>query len=66
LLNDLERRLDVSASDCAYLRKENARQRDEVNELSEKVKTLMINYNEASSQNEEKGFEVCRLYIFRS
>jgi chromosome segregation ATPase len=63
LLKDLERRLDVSTSDAAYLRSDNAKAREQVRELGEKVQTLMINYNEASSQNEEKGFAV-RLGLF--
>ena len=58
LLQDLERRLDVSSSDCAYHRSENSKAREQVRELGEKVQTLMANYNEASSQNEEKSFAV--------
>ena len=58
LLRELERRLDVSTSDAAYLRCDNARAREQVRLLGEKVQTLMANYNEASAQNEEKGFAV--------
>lgn len=58
LLRDLESRLDVSSSDAAYLRSDNTKVREEVRGLSERVRTLMANYNEASSQNEEKGFAV--------
>lgn len=58
LLADLERRLDVSSSDAAYLRGDNGVAREQVRELGEKVQTLMSHYNEASEQNEEKGFAV--------
>jgi len=61
LLQDLERRLDVSTSDAAYLRGDNKKAREQVRELGEKVQTLMLSYNEASSQNEEKGFALLQL-----
>lgn len=61
LLRDFERRLDVCTSDSAYLRNENVKYRDQVRELGEKVQTLLSNYNEASSQNEKKGFELLKL-----
>ena len=66
LLGDLERRLDVASSDAAYLRGDNATGREQIRELGEKVQTLMNNYNEASEQNEEKGFAVRQLRLLLS